>query len=302
MITELNKKDSFNKYRYLLVDNLVALNSISPLSRNSLISLFGKDNAFGEKKLTPVLRSDLDYDPSICPTLVKLADPIEFLESSIIDEVSKQAEIECFWSKRYICAYIVSDLKPSILANQFISIGNNIANTLHEPYYPFFEPFRMQFLQEIGSNDDKAWLKAQFTQIVHYYYPSIHNGKFIQYTANDESTVTNNWSTHYCLHLKQFRMIRTLVNAWANNRTQFDEQKNLPLNDQVILQATQLVEQAYQLGLLDAADILFWGLNGLRYGKTFTEYSKVLEQIPKAQKVPGTLSKHVIDANIHFES
>ena len=96
MITELNKKDSFNKYRYLLVDNFVALNSISPLSRNSLISLFGKDNVFGEKKLTPVLRSDLDYDPSICPTLVKLADPIEFLESSIMMKSANKLKSNVF--------------------------------------------------------------------------------------------------------------------------------------------------------------------------------------------------------------
>lgn len=302
MITELNNRDNFNKYRYLLIDNLVALNSVSPLSRDSLLTLFGEEKPFSEKTLTQVLRTDLDYDPSICPTLVKLANPNEFLESSIINEISKQAEIECFWSKRYICAYIVSDLKPSILAKQFISIGNNIANILHQPYYPFFEPFRMQFLHEIGSNEDKVWLKAQFTQIEHYYYPSIHNGKFIQYTADDVPTLQKNWSIDYCLRLKQFRMIRTLVNTWANNRTQFDEQKNLPLNGQVILQSTRLVEQAYQLGLSDATDILFWGLNGLRYNEVFTKHPKVLEQIPKVQKVSGTLSKHVIDANIHLES
>jgi hypothetical protein len=102
MITELNKPNNFNKYRYLLIDNLVALNSINPLSRASLLNLFGEEKLFGEKKLTQVLRTDLDYDPSICPTLIKLADPNQFLDSPIIDETSKQAEIECFWSKRSI--------------------------------------------------------------------------------------------------------------------------------------------------------------------------------------------------------
>jgi hypothetical protein len=97
-------------------------------------------------------------------------------------------------------------------------------------------------------------------------------------------------------------MIRTLVNVWANNRMQFDEQKNLLLNHQVILQSTQLVEQAYQLGLTEATDILFWGLNGLRYQTAFTQHPKVLEQIAKAQEEPSTLSKHVIDANINLES
>ena len=302
MLTELNNQDNFNKYRYLLVDNLVVLNSLSPLSRDSLLDLFGEDKPFGEKKLTQVLRTDLDYDQSICPTLIKLAEPNEFYADLMLDEISQQAKIECLWSKRYICAYIISDLKPSVLAKQLIKIGNNIAQTLRQPYYPFFEPFRMQFLHEVGSKEDNAWLKAQFSQIENYYYPSINGGKFIRFTADNSLETPISWSSTYCQRLKNFRMIRTLVNAWSNNRSQFDEQKNLPLNENVISQSTQLVEQAYQLGLTHATDILFWGLNGLRYHQVFTEHPQIFEQIRKAQQEPGTFSKHVINANIHFES
>lgn len=301
MLTELNKRASFNKYRYLLVDNLVVLNSVSPLSHKGLQSLYGEEKSFGERKLTTVLRTDLDYDPSVCPTLVMLAEPYQFLEQAIIDKITMQATVECFWSKRYICAFIVTDLKPSILAKQIINIGNNIAKTLRQRYYPFFEPFRMQFLHESGSDQDNALLKAQFSQIENYYYPSIHNGEFIRYTNDDKPIIEKEWNTQYCERLKKIRVIRTLVNAWANNRTQFEEQKNVPLEKQVIIQATQLIEQADKLGLTDVADILFWGLNGLRYQHVFTTHPQVLEQIPKAQQSPGTLSKHVIDANINLE-
>lgn len=301
MLTELNKRASFNKYRYLLVDNLVVLNSVSPLSHKGLQSLYGEEKSFGERKLTTVLRTDLDYDPSVCPTLVMLAEPYQFLEQAIIDKITMQATVECFWSKRYICAFIVTDLKPSILAKQIINIGNNIAKILRQRYYPFFEPFRMQFLHESGSDQDNAWLKAQFSQIENYYYPSIHNGEFIRYTNDDKPIIEKEWNTQYCERLKKIRVIRTLVNAWANNRTQFEEQKNVPLEKQVIIQATQLIEQTDKLGLTDVADILFWGLNGLRYQHVFTTHPQVLEQIPKAQQAPGTLSKHVIDANINLE-
>lgn len=301
MLTELNKRASFNKYRYLLVDNLVVLNSVSPLSHKGLQSLYGEEKSFGERKLTTILRTDLDYDPSVCPTLVMLAEPYQFLEQAIIDKITMQATVECFWSKRYICAFIVTDLKPSILAKQIINIGNNIAKILRQRYYPFFEPFRMQFLHESGSDQDNAWLKAQFSQIENYYYPSIHNGEFIRYTNDDKPIIEKKWNTQYCERLKKIRVIRTLVNAWANNRTQFEEQKNVPLEKQVIIQATQLIEQADKLGLTDVADILFWGLNGLRYQHVFTTHPQVLEQIPKAQQAPGTLSKHVIDANINLE-
>ena len=301
MLTELNKRASFNKYRYLLVDNLVVLNSVSPLSHKGLQSLYGEEKSFGEKKLTTVLRTDLDYDPSVCPTLVMLAEPYQFLEQAIIDKITMQATVECFWSKRYICAFIVTDLKPSILAKQIINIGNNIAKILRQRYYPFFEPFRMQFLHESGSDQDNVWLKAQFSQIENYYYPSIHNGEFIRYTNDDKPIIEKEWNTQYCERLKKIRVIRTLVNAWANNRTQFEEQKNVPLEKQVIIQATQLIEQTDKLGLTDVADILFWGLNGLRYQHVFTTHPQVLEQIPKAQQAPGTLSKHVIDANINLE-
>ncbi|MCT6867650.1 MAG: hypothetical protein M3Z63_06165, partial [Gilliamella apicola] len=171
-----------------------------------------------------------------------------------------------------------------------------------QPYYPFFEPFRMQFLHEVASKEDNAWLKAQFSQIENYYYPSIYGGKFIRFTADNSLETPISWSPNYCQRLKNFRMIRTLVNAWSNNRSQFDEQKNLPLSENVILQSTQLVEQAYQLGLTDATDILFWGLNGLRYHQVFTEHPQIFEQIRKAQQEPGSFSTHVINANINFES
>ncbi|OCG32453.1 hypothetical protein A9G33_03575 [Gilliamella sp. Choc3-5] len=141
MIFELNNTNNLFKYRYLLVDNIVVLNPVEPLSKEELIDLFGEDPPFGEKKLTQVLRSDLDYT----------------------------------------------------------------------------------------------------------------------------------------------------------------EQKRLPLDNKVIMQATQLVEQAYQLGLTDANDIQFWVLNGLRYQTAFTQHPNVLEQIAKAEKEPSTFSKHVINAQIHLE-
>ncbi|WP_143421910.1 hypothetical protein, partial [Gilliamella mensalis] len=95
-----------------------------------------------------------------------------------------EVNIKYFWSKRSICVYIVNDLKLSILAKQLINIGNNIAKILHQPYYPFFEPFHMQFLYEVTTNQDTAWLKSQFAQIENYYYPSIYAGKFIRFTIN----------------------------------------------------------------------------------------------------------------------
>jgi hypothetical protein len=302
MIEELNNVDNFFKYRYLLVDNLVSLYQGDPLSKQGLLELYGENKAFGEKKLTQVSRPDFAYDQDFSPTLVKLADPDEFLENPILDRISKQTAIECLHSNRYICGYLVTDLKPSMLANLLIDVGNNIAKTLHRTYYPFFEPFRMQFLQEIASNEDNAWLKAQLSQIDNYYYPSIYGGQFIHFTADNAAYPPESWSENYGQRLKNFIMIRTLVNAWANNRMRFNEQKSLPLAQNVIMQSTQLVEQAYQLGLTDATDTLFWGLNGLRFQTAFTQSPKVLEQIPKAQKEPGSLSKHIIKANINLES
>ena len=303
MIAELNKIASFNKYRYLLVDNMISLNPFHSLSKERLFAHYGENKDFGEKKLKPVLRTDLDYDPSICPTLVMLAEPYQFLEQAIIDKITTQSSTECFWSKRYICAYIVTELKPSLLAKKLVDIGNNIAKTLRQNYYyPFFEPFRMQFLHELGSNSDNAWLKSQLSEIENYYYPSIHNGEFITYSSTDESIIEHGWSNKYCQRLKNLRVICTLVNAWGNNRKKFDDQKNLPLSNHVIIDATNYVEQAYQLGLTDVTDIVFWGLNGLRYQQLFTTHPQVLEQIPKAQQTPSTLSNHIIDANIDFDN
>jgi hypothetical protein len=298
MIDVLNNRYNFFKYRYLLVDNLVVLNEMSYLSKSSLLTYFGEQN------LTTVLRTDLDYDPSQCPTLITLAKPEQFLDIEVIAEISEQAAIECFWPKRYVCSYIISDLNPAKIAQQLVNIGNNIATTLKEPYYPFFEPFRMQFLHEVGSSADHYWLKQQLTNI-DYYYPSIHNGDFIQYKVdqpNQPNQPNQNWSESYLYRLKQIRIIHTLVNTWANNRLQFQEQQQLSLAKDVIVQSTQLVEQAYQLNLTDIEDILFWGLNGLRYQSDFTQHPQVLALIKQTQTQPGTLSKRLIDAKIKIEN
>lgn len=302
MLAELNNSENLYQNRYLLVNNLIALNPFHPLSKERLFAHYGENKAFGEKKLTQVLRTDLDYDPSVCPTLVRLAEPDQFLERPILDIISKQTAVECFWSKRYISAYIVTELKPSLLAKKLVDIGNHIAKTLQQKhYYPFFEPFRMQFLHELGSNQDNALLNAQFSEFENIYYPSVQGGKFIRYTVDDESEVPISWSHDYCQRLKNLRMIRTLVNAWGNNRKKFDDQKNIPLSNEIIVEAEYYVDQAYQLGLTDAADILFWGLNGLRYHKAFTLNPNVLEHIPKAIKAPGTLSRRIIEAKINIE-
>lgn len=302
MFEELNEFENFRRYRYLLIDNRVVLHWASPLSLEKLTYQFGENKAFGEKKLTTVLRTDLDYDPSVCPTLIQLAEPCILTDDVIIDDISRQAALECFWSQRYICAYLVSDQKPSALAKQLVNIGNSIGRILKEPYYPFFEPFRMQFLDEVGSNQSKAWLKAQFSQIYNYYYPSIHNGKFIQFTANNEPMPEKSWDIDDNLHIKNIRIVRTLVNAWANNRLQFEEQQSLPLSKDIIVEATQLVEQAMQLGLVDAGDILFWGICGLRHHQAFTQNPKVLMLTELAKKTPGTLSTQISNANIAIES
>lgn len=289
MINILNDSNNYFKYRYLLVDNLVALQDEYPLSQESLLANLGAE------RMTPVLRTDLTNDPDFFPTLITLAKPGQFFENILLDYITQQASIECFWSKRYICAVIVTDLEPKVLADKLVHIGNIIAKTLQEPYYPFFEPFRMEFLHQIGAIEDQRWLFTQLAGIDHYFYPSIFHGHLVNYSLDMNGDINGHWSQQYTQRLAKFRVIRTLVNAWANNRTRRESEQGLPLADDVIMQSTKLVEQAMELGLTNYADILFWGLNGLTFKVDFTQYPEALDIVEKAKKLPGTLSQGFVD-------
>lgn len=285
----LNAYEHYFKYRYLLVDNLVALQDEYPLSKESLLVEFGAD------KMTQVMRTDISHEPDFCPTLITLAEPVAYFEHQTLENIITQTAIECFWSKRYVCAVIISELAPQALAEKIIKIGDTIANILQEPYYPFFEPFRMELLHQTASFDDQRWLFSQFSATERYYYPSIHHGNLVEYSVDMNGKTNENWSSPYLERLKKLKLIRTLVNAWANNRYRRESEKDLPLAEDVIIKSTHLVEQAVKLGLTDNADILFWGLNGLAFKIDFAQYPEALKLVAKAIRAPGTLSQEFVN-------
>lgn len=288
MIDNLNTYQSYFKYRYLLVDNLISLQDEYPLSTESLLNSFGKDN------IITIMRTDLSHELDFCPSLITIAEPAKYFEHAILTHILEQAAMECFWAKRYICAVIITDLEPNALAAKIINIGDNIAQVLQQPYYPFFEPFRMELLHQTASIADQRWLYEQLSPIDSYYYPSIHHGDFIKFAMEMDTPVNTNWSLSYLLRLDKLKIIRTLVNSWGNERIKRESEKNKPLAKDVISQSSYLVEQAMELGLHDNRDILFWGLNGLSFRIDFAQYPQALELISKAVKTPGTLADEFI--------
>lgn len=288
MIDNLNAYQNYFKYRYLLVDNLVALQDEYPLAKESLLSTFGADN------ITPIMRTDLSHEPHFCPALITVAEPARYFEQVILTNILEQTAMECFWAKRYICAVIVTHLAPKELAQKMITIGDKIAQVLQQPYYPFFEPFRMEFLHQLATAEDQRWLFAQFSGIDCYYYPSVHHGGLIEYSVDMDGEINQQWSPIYIEKLHKLRIIRTLVNAWANERSKRKSEQGLPLADDIIAQSTHWVEQAMGLGLTNSNDILFWGLNGLSFRIDFSQYPQALDLIRKAIKTPGTLADEFI--------
>jgi len=289
MLKILNNYTHYFKYRYLLVDNLVALQDENPLSQSSLLK------TFGDKNITKVLRSDLSHEANFCPTLITLAEPAKYFENTILREIIAQAAIECLWPKRYICAVIISDLDPQALADKLIAIGDKIADRLQQPFYPFFEPFRMEFLQQVGSIEDQNGLSAQLAPLDCYYYPSTHQGNLTPYLTNINDDINPLWCQPFIHSLTHLRLTRTLVIAWANSRTQRESEKGLPLASDIIKQCNDLVEQAITLGLTNSNDILFWGLNSLTFKVDFAKYEEALTIIKNAKQSPGSLSQGFVD-------
>ncbi|WP_392561769.1 hypothetical protein RHO12_01155 [Orbus sturtevantii] len=290
MLNKLNAYEHYFKYRYLLVDNLVALQDESPLSQRSL------RNTVGEKNIANVLRSDLSHDPKVCPTLITLAEPAKYLEKAIITDITAQASLECLWPKRYLCAVIITELAPKALAEKLVAIGDKIADSAQLPFYPFFEPFRLELLQQVATLETQNGLSAQLSAIEGYYYPSIHQGLLTPYpVAINDEVIDTNWSRALVDSLTHLKLTQTLVIAWANSRTKPASQQGLPLANGIILQCHHLVEQAITLGLTNSNDILFWGLTSLSVNVDFAKYEEALTLIKQAKHSPGTLSQGFID-------
>lgn len=287
LLAILDNEISRKQYRYLLIDNLAAISELD------LIYLDNIKNMLGEKSIVTVKRPDLVHDLTLCPKLITIGKPHRIIEDRLVRFSLVQALDELNHDKRYVCSWIVSEYPPVIIAEQFIQIGKILAERCSMKYIPFYEPFRMQLLDD-SNQISQEWLPTVLGFCSHYVYISVFSElKIINKLGENSSDTEIFMAEQTKFNQKESKNIFKLLNAWMT----YCEEADKPFSDINMMDITNAYQYAYEQGLVDLKDKMIFALMSLKYGDLMTN-SILSEAVQEAQQDPGTLIDHFKQINL----
>lgn len=273
----LTSDESSKLYRYMLIDELASVNDMDYISLASLQQLLGAD------RITTLLRPNLSHDPASCPKLITLAKPYEKIDTNIIHFSVIQAVGEYQERNRFICSWFVSEHPPETITQQFISLGEKLAEYCQTTFVPIYEPFRI-FLLQNSNVFCPEWLLYSLKFIKTYVYLTIEN----QLDMIDCQQI---YSNDLFLDFDAQYLQREAKAAFYFYRAWRQVEDNLSLA--ITIDAKTIFAnyyKAYQLQLTDISDRSILGLMNLRYGGNIICNEQVAQAVSKAQQQPGTLA------------
>ncbi|WP_121144093.1 hypothetical protein [Orbus hercynius] len=160
---QLNHQDNAHYYRYLLLDMLGEVNELSVLYLATLKETFAKEN------ITVVPRPELRHDLNACPHLICLATPGQMVDFEYVQNSFLEAKQEVLFNKRYICGWLISEHPPQLMAELILQAGINLGTLINQRFVPFYEPFKLQLLQE-GNHICPDWIERYLAFTKRYFY------------------------------------------------------------------------------------------------------------------------------------
>lgn len=268
--------DNSKLYRYMLIDELASVNDLDYISVSSLQQLLG------ENRVTTLVRPNLSHDLESCPKLITLAQPDEDIDTNIIHFSAMQSLGEYQERNRFICGWFVSEYSPEIITQQFILLGEKLANFCQTPFIPIYEPFRL-FLLRNSNVFCPEWLLYSFKFIKTYAYFTID--KQLDIFDSKRGTPSDIFLAFDAQILqKDYKAVFYFYRAWRELEISFSSLKRL--NGQIIFQAYY---KTYEWLLTDIKDRSTLGLMLLKYGD-ITGNTHITQAIFSAKKDPGTLA------------
>lgn len=281
LLYKLNSGINLTLNRYLLIDGLASVSGLNSLHIKQL------KTKFGEKSISAVLRPEIAYIPESCPQLFLLAEAGQLVDQELVEQSVNLALTEYLYSKKYICGWISSECELDVLSENIVSIGSALGSSLDvKPFIPFYEPIRLQLLQE-ANFICPDWLSTVLRVMNSYYYLTVDmqlkEVTRASYTSELQNLFITEETKYYQTHAKK---INHLYIGWGTYCK--DNQKVVNSGD--LLKLANLYQQANLLGLTNTQDNFVYSLNTMEYGNLL-DNEALLAEIKAAVEDQGSLAR-----------
>lgn len=277
----LDNESNRKQYRYLLIDKLVSVSRLEILDLDNLTELLG------EQSVTTVVRPDLSHDLNACPKLITLANPNDKIDDKLLHWTIKQSAKESMLNKRYVCFWAASELAPNEISEKIVEIGLKLGELMNLRFVPFYEPFRMQLLNDANliCPDWLSHVLACFS--VYSYTTFTHQMRYVlplSYTATALDLFLTEETKFF---QKESLKLYHLSLAWHN----LCHKQNREITDSDILKLFYFYQQGWIYGLTHNNDLFNYALIMMKYADKLNS-DQISKGISIAKDDPGSLEHY----------
>ncbi|RKS86100.1 hypothetical protein DES39_1526 [Orbus hercynius] len=279
LLAILDSEENKKYYRYLLLDALTTVSEMDFISLNNIHDLLG------DEAITTVERTDLAYDLSSCPKLITIGKPNEQLAKRLLHFSVVEAQSEILQTKRYVCAWMVSEHPPEMIAQQMVSIGLFLTKYYGAGFVPFYEPFRMQLLQQ-SNLICPEFLADMLSCFKHYSYPTITQ---TLNTINQLDYKPDSINCFLSQDAKFYQQQLKIIFELYHSQARIYSETGKDVNSINLIEIARAYQQAYLCGLTQKNDQFIFALMTLRYGQLLAN-SQLKQAVDEAKIDEGSLS------------
>ncbi|MFQ1019371.1 hypothetical protein ACGH6R_06110 [Gilliamella sp. CG13] len=288
--TILNNEQNRKNYRYLLLDMLGITSELSKLYLPSL------KQQLPQKDIAVVERPGLLHELSSCPHLICIGYPNKDINTDLLHSSLLQMNLDFLTTKSYVCGWLVTHQSIDEMAEWIPKAGLMSGQLCDMRFLPFYEPFRMQLLQDTNLTD-LDWINVLFPLGLTYYYVDIQK-KVRAIQANKESKL---------LPSKIDPKIVFCQNESANlfnlyiNWYDIKEQTNSTVGDNDLINIIEYYYESSLLGLQDIKDRTIYVFYSMLYGnlKQHEHIKNIINDV--IFNAPGTLAEQFLAIESDFK-
>jgi hypothetical protein len=286
---QLNSEENKKYYRYLLIDMLGITSELSELYAQRLKQTLPKE------AIQVVKRPELLHDLSSCPHLICIGQPNQTVNQNLLNAALWQIREDFLTTKAYICGWLVSDQSIDELSEILVEIGTRLGRLTASTFIPFYEPFRLQLLQDSHATDPN-WIGSLFPANSKYYYIDLQQ-QLRMITNQENKPFTQLFLDQKIVFFQQEskRLFRLYV-LWY----ELKERQGQPIKTNELIDLINYYYNAHLLGLTDIEDRTIFVFFSLKYGDLL-QNQKIREIIEEVVfEDPGSLSARFLAIDAQF--
>ncbi|MCO6557741.1 hypothetical protein [Gilliamella sp. Occ4-3] len=288
---QLNSEDNKKYYRYLLIDMLGVTSELSELYPQQLKQLLPPKN------IEVVKRPELLHELTSCPHLVCIGHPNQDVNTDLLFSSMVQVGEDFLTTKPYICGWLVAQQTIDEIAQWLPKIGLILGEMCSMRFVPFYEPFRMQLLQD-SQLTDPNWINVFFPTNLTYYYIDIQQKLRVIEPNKDNQLLPSSLPPKIRFFQKESNNLFRLYVNWYDIK----EEINQTVGENDLITLIEHYYTASLLGLTDIKDRTIYVFYSMQYGdlQQHEKISAIIDDV--ALQSPGTLSEQFLAINSTFQA